>query len=254
MRPATLNITSLTAFFSRLDALPPVEVDGRLVPVAVVRSARARRAALRVDAVRGEIRLTLPARLALKHAEHLLHDHHQWIADRLRAMPAPQPIAPGRKIPFRGTPLLIDWQPGAARTPILDGERLMLGGPTPSVASRVERWLKAQALDALTADTLHYAEKAGRVVETVRVADPRARWGSCSASGRIAYSWRLILAPDWVRQSVAAHEVAHLVHLNHSPAFHRLNRELLGSDPAPARAWLRKNGSGLYWVGRARPD
>lgn len=248
-----MNITSLTAFFRR-DAEPAaaIEIEGRLIPVVVVRSPRARRAALRVDSARGEVRVTLPARIALSRAGRLVEQHRDWIAAKVRTMPGPRPIAPGGVIPFRGEPLLIDWRPDAPRAPELEAGRMTVGGSVESLGRRVERWLRAEALAALTQDTQLYAEKVGRAAEAVRVGDPAARWGSCSAGGRIAYSWRLILAPDWVRRSVAAHEVAHLVHLNHSPAFHALNRDLLGCDPAPARTWLAANGPALYWVGRDR--
>jgi predicted metal-dependent hydrolase len=86
-------------------------------------------------------------------------------------------------------------------------------------------------------------------VARVGVGDPLSRWGSCSSSGGIRYSWRLILAPDWVRRATVAHEVAHRVHMNHSPAFHALVADLLGADPKPARSWLRSNGPLLHRIG-----
>jgi len=87
-------------------------------------------------------------------------------------------------------------------------------------------------------------------VSKVGVGDPVSRWGSCSASGTIRYSWRLVLAPDFVRRATVAHEVAHRVHLNHGRDFHALVATLLGADPAPARAWLRREGAGLHRFGR----
>ncbi|MDP8994550.1 MAG: M48 family metallopeptidase, partial [Pseudomonadota bacterium] len=84
----------------------------------------------------------------------------------------------------------------------------------------------------------------------VAVGDPISRWGSCSSSAAIRYSWRLILAPDWVRRATVAHEAAHLVHMNHGPAFHALVGELLGEDPRPAWLWLRREGAALHRIGR----
>jgi predicted metal-dependent hydrolase len=84
----------------------------------------------------------------------------------------------------------------------------------------------------------------------VGVGDTLSRWGSCSSSGAIRYSWRLILAPPEVRRATAAHEVAHRVHMNHSPAFHGLVAELFGADPKPQRDWLRREGAGLHRLGR----
>jgi predicted metal-dependent hydrolase len=102
----------------------------------------------------------------------------------------------------------------------------------------------------LEVETREFAELAGVSVPRVGVGDPLSRWGSCSASGTIRYSWRLILAPDWVRRATVAHEVAHRVHLNHGRAFHALVAKLLGTDPGPARQWLRRNGGSLHRFGR----
>src|SRR3546814_8978869 len=108
--------------------------------------------------------------------------------------------------------------------------------PAEGLHGRVERWLRRRALEVLSEESRAYAEKAGKPVAGVRLGDPKGRWGSCTSGGRIAYSWRLVMAPPWVRQSVVAHEVAHLVHLNHSPAFHRSEEppsELKSQMPSP---------------------
>ncbi|WP_174298835.1 M48 family metallopeptidase, partial [Sphingomonas bacterium] len=96
----------------------------------------------------------------------------------------------------------------------------------------------------------HYAALAGVAVGRVAIGDPRGRWGSCSAAGAVRYSWRLVCAPAPVRRQVAAHEVAHRVHMNHGPAFHALVERLYGADPEPARSWLREHGATLHWLGR----
>jgi predicted metal-dependent hydrolase len=101
----------------------------------------------------------------------------------------------------------------------------------------------------LVAETRTLADAHGIGVGSVTVGDPRSRWGSCTAAGDIRYSWRLIMAPSTVRHATVAHELAHRVHMDHGGAFHALVAELLGADPAPARAWLRRHGSSLYWVG-----
>ncbi|WP_294296983.1 M48 family metallopeptidase, partial [uncultured Sphingomonas sp.] len=92
--------------------------------------------------------------------------------------------------------------------------------------------------------------KAGVTVSAVGVGDTRSRWGSCASTGAIRYSWRLILAPPAVRRATVAHEVAHRVHMNHSPAFHALVADLYGRDPTPERRWLKTNGAALHWFGR----
>lgn len=134
-----------------------------------------------------------------------------------------------------------------------DGDEVILtcGGPADQFPARIERWLKREALRLLTEDTAHYAAKASVTVAEVAIGDPKARWGSCSSSGTIRYSWRLLLAPGFVRRATVAHEVAHRVHMHHGPAFHALVAELFEGDPDAARHWLRSDGAALHWFGRA---
>lgn len=132
-----------------------------------------------------------------------------------------------------------------------DGRHLIVRGDPALFEARVLRWLKAEAKRVLDAETRAVAARAGVTIAKVSVGDTRSRWGSCSASGDIRYSWRLILAPPFVLRSTVAHEVAHRVHMNHSPAFRRLEQELLGESPSAARAWLRTHGAQLHGYGRA---
>ena len=123
---------------------------------------------------------------------------------------------------------------------------MIVGGPVAHAGSRVVRWLKERALEVLTAETQALAAAHDLPLTVVSIGDPRSRWGSCASSGAIRYSWRLILAPDYVRQATVAHEVAHLRHMNHSPAFHDMVRAISPVDPDKARAWLRREGAGLH--------
>jgi predicted metal-dependent hydrolase len=232
-------------------ALPPtLHIAGREVALVIERRAGARGVRLRADPVRGVIRLALPARGGADAAVGLLVEHQDWLAGQVARWPVPRPFAPGATIPFDGGTLLIDWATTHQRQPQRIGDRLVIGGPRDLLAARTLRWLKAAALADLAPATHACAARIGRPVTQLRVADPRGRWGSCATgTGRIAYSWRLILAPAMVRHNVVAHEVAHLVHANHGPDFHALLRRLDGNTTA-ARAWLRSHGPGLHWVGR----
>ena len=229
---------------------PRFSGGGRTRALSIRRMAQARRMRLSVDPRSGDVRLVLPKRAALKHALAWVEGKRDWIEQALAALPSTLPIAPGAEIPFEGATLAIDWEADRSRTPRREGDRLMLGGPRELVGPRVLRWLRRQAADALEAETRAFALRAGVTVARVRIGDPRARWGSCSASGDIRYSWRLILAPPAVREATVAHEVAHRLHMNHGPEFHAAVEALLGRDPAPERAWLRSHGSALYWLGR----
>jgi predicted metal-dependent hydrolase len=223
---------------------------GRTRTLAVRRMAQARRMRLSVDPRDGAVRLVLPKRAALRHALAWVEGHRGWIEETLDKLPPVQPIAPGATIPVEGEPHLIDWAEDRPRAVRREEGRLILGGPAESVEGRVLRWLRSEALAVLQAETAAMASRAGVTIAGVSVGDPRARWGSCSVTGDIRYSWRLILAPAAVREATVAHEVAHRLHMDHSRAFHAVVRQLLGRAPGAERRWLRAHGSSLYWLGR----
>jgi predicted metal-dependent hydrolase len=204
---------------------------------------------LSVDPRTRSVLLTVPRRVSRRRALAWASEHRQWIERALADIPPPRRFAPGETVPVRGEPCLIDWEAPRPRKISLDGGRLVCGGPLDGLERRILRWLKAEALAVLTGETRIFAEQAGVRLAGVGVGDPVSRWGSCSSRGAIRYSWRLILAPDFVRRATVAHEVAHLVHLNHGPAFHALVAEILGADPTPARAWLKREGAALHRIG-----
>ncbi|NJR77592.1 YgjP-like metallopeptidase domain-containing protein [Sphingomonas corticis] len=217
----------------------------------VVRHPRARRTKLSFDPLTGRARLTLPPRASLDRAMAWARGQAAWVERQRSVLPEARPFVPGATLPFDGATLTIRWQEGAPRAVRREGDALFLGGPLDTVARRVEAWLRRQALALLEADTAVYAARAGVTVSAVAVGDPRGRWGSCAHDGAIRYSWRLAMAPPEVRRATAAHEVAHRVHMNHSPAFHALVARLYEADPAPARRWLRAHGAALHWYGRS---
>jgi predicted metal-dependent hydrolase len=230
-------------------------IAGRRVPVVAIRRAAARLVKLKANSVSGCIELSLPPRGGEDAAAALLKAHRGWLEERVARWPLPAPFAPGALVPVDGVPVRIDWRADHPRAPLIIGGVLRVGGPLESLDARIIRALKARARSDLTAATMALAAQLGRPVARVSIGDQASRWGSCAGWNRaggatISYSWRLILAPAWVRQSIVAHEAAHLVHPNHSPAFHALNRQL---DPraGEARRWLARHGAALHWVGRS---
>lgn len=217
----------------------------------VVRHATARTMRLSLDSTTGRARLVLPKRTPLKAAMAWVEGKRGWLEAQRAALPEPRPLVPGATVTVDDVPLVIAWHAGPRRAVVRDGDALSLEGPVETVPRRVEAWLRRTALALLEADTRHYAALAGVTVSRVAIGDARGRWGSCASSGAIRYSWRLVLAPAWVRRATAAHEVAHRMHMNHGPAFHALVAGLYGEDPTPARAWLRAHGAELHWVGRS---
>ena len=225
---------------------------GAGVPLTLRVSPRARVMRLRVDPRTGAVLLTVPRRVSQRRALDWAAGQRAWIEAALADVPETLALGPGAAIPLYGEPHLVDWAADRPRRISVADGRLVVGGPAEGVEPRILRWLKGHARDVLDKETRLYAERAGRPVARVAVGDPLSRWGSCSTSGTIRYSWRLILAPQWVRRATVAHEVAHLVHMNHGPQFHALVEELLGEDPRPARLWLRREGAGLHRIGNRR--
>lgn len=224
--------------------------DGRQVPIELKASPRARRLTLRADAAAGAIRVSMHPRASAQRALAFVAEQQDWIARRVAAWPAPRPFADGSAIPVEGEELRIRWIEGRPRRVERTADEIHVGGPVEGLAGRIERWLTGLARETLAAETRAVAAIAGLPVAAVSIRDPRARWGSCTGGGRIAYSWRLILAPPAVRRSVVAHEVAHLEHMHHGPEFWALAERLYEGDMAAARRWLKRHGAALHWVGR----
>jgi predicted metal-dependent hydrolase len=220
-------------------------------PLTLKPNRRARRLRLRVDSRTRSLTLTVPPGVSRRRALEWAAGHADWAAKSIGALAETIAIVPGATLPLFGASHRIELAGGVRRVERAD-ERLLVGGPAEGLEGRVLRWLKAEALALLTRETEEFAAQAGVTVSSVAVGDPRSRWGSCASDGRIRYSWRLIMAPDFVRRATVAHEVAHRVHMNHGPRFHALVREVLGGDPAPARLWLRREGGALHRIGSGR--
>lgn len=212
---------------------------------------RARRVSVRLDA-KGRVTAVAPSAARLNEAAEFARLRADWIQTRLAVRPPAQSLKPGGSVPVRGRPLRLvaAGDASAARIVERDGETVILAGGTgEAFQRRVLRRLRAEALADFQACVKRHAARIGFDAVTVAVADPRSRWGSCTpARASIRGSWRLILAPPDILDYVAAHEVAHLRHPDHSDRFWALVRDLFG-DPGPARAWLRANGARLHAVG-----
>ena len=230
-------------------ALPaPFRAGGIERSLTVVRHAQARRLKLAVDPRDGTVRLTLPPRAAISPALAWVETRRDWVEAVLQSVPRRIALAAGATIPFAGETLTIDWREDAGRIVRREGYRLIVGGPEAHLAARVLRWLKREALQRLEAETRACAAEAGVTVARVAIGDPKARWGSCASDGTIRYSWRLVLAPPEVLRATVAHEVAHRLHMDHSPAFHTAVARLFGRKPTAERAWLKSHGASLLAV------
>lgn len=225
---------------------PVIVLGGKNVPVAIRRHPTARRMTLRLAPDGSEVRLTLPRWGRTGEALDFAASRRDWLEAQLARLPSAMPPAAGGSIAYRGEQVALAWREKARRRPALGPEGLLVGGPQEGIPLRVKRWLEAEALRLMGEDLGHYCGLAGRSPPPLALSRARQRWGSCSAQGTIRINWRLVQAPDWVRRSVVAHEVAHLTHFDHSPAFHALLGELFEGDVDAANRWLGEHGRGLY--------
>ena len=222
------------------------------VPIEVRRVRTARRLRLRFDESAGTLKLTCPWHTSRRSALAWALDQRDWIDAQLAKAQPPEPLAPSASFPLEGREVRIVWHEEWPRTPLLVGQELRCGGAAAGLPRRIEAFLKRHARDTMSSDIAEFAAAAGAVPRSVTIGDASTRWGSCSSQGRIRMSWRLILAPPDVRRYVAAHEVAHLVHLNHGPEFKRLEAWLFGPGLFEAKAALRRIGPRLRRVGRGQ--
>ncbi|WIJ25216.1 M48 family metallopeptidase [Devosia sp. RR2S18] len=228
----------------KLPASTEIEIDGQLVTVAVRVHARARSYRLSIPHAGGPV-LTLPPHGRWTEAEAFLVRQRNWLAARLKRAPVTGHFGDGGTVPVRGVDhriIATGKLRGRVEVAEMDGAPVLLvPGESAHQARRLTDWLKSQAQEDLVARTTVHAERLGVTVKVVKLREQKSRWGSCSSTGNINYNWRLILAPPFVLDYVAAHEVAHLVEMNHSAAFWATVKRTL-PDMDRGRAWLKAHG------------
>jgi predicted metal-dependent hydrolase len=211
------------------------------IPVILRRSARARRMTLRVARAGGEVVLTLPKRASVQDGRAFAESRAEWLRSMRAQMPALQIATHGALLPVEGRGRLIT--PSEQRRVALSDQALLVPQGRPAGVV-VAAFLKHLAHARLTAACDRHARALGRSFSAMSLRDTRSRWGSCTHDGRLMFSWRLAMAPPEVLDYVAAHEVAHLAHMDHSPAFWAATARLM-PDYAQRRAWLRAHGHEL---------
>ena len=231
----------------RREALEPViEIDGRELPIELTRNRRAKRLTLRLAPDGNAVRITLPHWCRSAEAIAFAHARRDWLIAQLAKVPEPRDPAREGKLLYRGDEIALDWHENAPRKPVMAEGALTLGGPHDTLGKRLQRWLEGEALRLFAADAADYCARGDLAPAAVKLTRARRRWGSCSSEGVLRLNWRLVQAPDTVRRSVVAHEVAHLVHFDHSPAFHALLDRLYEDDIDAANRWLTRHGRTLY--------
>jgi predicted metal-dependent hydrolase len=231
--------------------MPPereeVLLGRRFCPVAWRSSARARRVSLRIDVARGMVVVTLPPRATRRAGLVLLRAHAAWALGALEALAPAVALEDGAVVRLGDVPHAIRHAPEAGAAHLGDGE-IVVGGPARHLRRHTLALLRAEAARRIPPRAARHARVLGVAPRAVRLKDTRTRWGSCAPDGTLAFSWRLVMAPEWVMDYVVAHEVAHLREMNHSPRFWAQVARL-SPHRAAAHDWLKDHGSGLLRVG-----
>ena len=218
------------------------------IPVRWRASARATRVSLRICPREAEVVVTLPPRATRRAGIALIREHEAWVVERLAGLTPAIDFAPGAALLLGGTPHVIRHEPRLRGGAFLDGAAIVVTGAREFLRRRVGDFLRAEAKRRIASLAHPHAASLGVKPRAIRVKDTRSRWGSCAPDGTLAFSWRLVMAPEWVTDYVVAHEVAHLRELNHSSRFWALVEGLTPHREA-AVEWLRAEGPALLRVG-----
>ncbi len=246
-------VTALRSMLLRTPDPDSLEIrhDGVVLNVVLRRRPTARRLTLRVSSATGEVIMTLPTRTTLAVAQKFAVSHGGWIAARLAKVPARVAFEPGASIPVRGEPHRIVHRPGRSASVVErlgDVAVLAVSGDPAFVSRRVRDFLQREVRRDLVAAAEVYAGRLNERPKRITVRDTRSRWGSCTATGELNFSWRLILAPPVVLDYLVAHEMAHLREMNHSARFWALTNALC-PNVEEAERWLKRHGSELHRYG-----
>jgi predicted metal-dependent hydrolase len=236
-----------------IPALDPFQSDLHAIhPALQLRvSVRARRMALRVDPQTGRVNLVVPKRASLKKALEFARQYQDWIGKQASNQPTGIALRHGAVIPLLGQnrTIVVCRNPDLKRTTISFSDNeitVVTNQDDPSM--RILRYLKKLARDEITRIANEKAALIDRKINTITIRDTSSRWGSCSQDGNLSFSWRLILAPTTSLDYVVAHEVAHLVHLNHKTRFWALCAKL-SADFENGHGWMKKHAQDLMRYG-----
>jgi predicted metal-dependent hydrolase len=230
-----------------------IKHGSQVFAIRIRRHRRARRYTLRIHPTDREAILTMPPRGTIAEAREFAQLHGGWIAARLGRLPKAAPFQPGTVVPLRGVPYRIVHRSGERGTVWTEtresGDKVIcVAGDYEFIDRRVHDFLKREARHELQKSATEYAQALSVRVKRLSIRDQSSRWGSCTSAGSLSFSWRLILAPPFVLDYLAAHEVAHLVEMNHSPRFWRVVTRICPSIER-AKKWLDTYGNDLHRYG-----
>jgi predicted metal-dependent hydrolase len=228
-----------------------LEADGTELPVAIVENRRATRLTLRIVPGGQSLRLTVPPHVSERQIDEFLMRHRHWAATRIARLPKPVEVIDGARIAFLGKPhrvVHVDALRGVVEPGELGGEPVLnIPGQAGTLARRLRTFFQKEARARLNAAVSRHALALGVRPRAIRITDTASRWGSCSSTRTLSFSWRIVMAPAEVLDYLAAHETAHLRHMNHGPHFWQLVRDLCPQTDSH-KDWLRRHGARLHAV------
>lgn len=231
-----------------------LHIEGIEQPISLRANPRARRLTLRISHAKQQAILTLPPNTPINDAKRFISSHIDWLKKQLDKIPDNIPFAHNQEIPLRGEPHLLNFVEGRSRGGVVSIDRdtdpatLTVRGAREHAPRRLTDWLKKEARIDLEDCVTYHATNLNLMPKKISVRDQTSRWGSCSSTGALSFSWRLVLAPPFILDYVAAHEVAHLAEMNHGPRFWKLVKQTM-PEMEEAQSWLKRNGGELHRYG-----
>ena len=212
------------------------------LPVTWKYSLRAKRLSLRMAPHEHQLIVTIPRGCLPAQAFAFVQKNHAWIHDRLQHLAKAPSFSANNTILIEGRPYVIVHAPQKLGGAWLENDCLMVSGDIAFINRRVTDFLRTHAAIILKKDVLAMAQDTGLHPTRIDIRDTSSRWGSCSSSGRIMLSWRVIMAPELVRHYLIAHELSHLRYMNHSPLFWQQVNSIT-PHKKQAETWLRQKGA-----------
>lgn len=243
------------SLFKRHSAEPDlnriIDVGDRSIPLKIRPHKRSTRITLRIDPGGRALSLTVPPHISTSEIDAFLVKYHGWLLTKLAKFPQNSGLEEGATIPIRGIDHRIE-RTGKMRglteaLRVHDEDILRVSGDLPHLKQRIMLFLKSEAKIDIEAAAQYHSGKLGRSYRSISLRDTKSRWGSCSSDGKLSFSWRVIMAPPFVLDYLVAHEVAHLVEMNHGPQFWQ-TCENLCPHMDDGKKWLKKHGSLLHAI------
>lgn len=226
-----------------------VKVTDQNVNIYVQENARSKRLSLKYHPITREFSLTKPPKARKEDILNFLNRSKAWLAEKMGEVNSNIPFTPGTLLPILGQEHLIQFAQDAKPSVVQKEGVLLVSGFDPIIVpGMVKDWLRGHIYAYIADTSKKFAKTLGKPVGVITIKDTKSRWASCSSHGNLAYSWRLAMAPEAVVEYICAHEVSHLVEMNHSPAFWGLVAQLCPSFNEH-RSWLKIHGKNLFRYG-----